>query len=71
MNENRCYLWSDGFIKTSYNSSALTCGCWVLSNFAKDPIFGTDRAIIAHIEWVFLLSKKLFLGAITELRPNF
>jgi hypothetical protein len=43
----------------------------VLSNFAKDPIFGTDRAIIAHIEWVFLLSKKLFLGAITELRPNF
>ena len=24
----------------------------MLSNFAKDPIFGTDRAIIAHIEWV-------------------
>ena len=52
MNENRCYLGLMD-IKTSYNSSALTCGCWVLSNFAKDPIFGTDRAIIAHIEWVF------------------
>jgi hypothetical protein len=43
----------------------------MVSNFAKDPIFDTDRAIIAHTEWVFLLSKKLFLGAITELRPNF
>jgi len=53
------------------HSSAITCGCRVLSNFAKDPIFGTDWAIIAHTEWVFLLSKKLFLGAITELRPNF